>query len=247
MSHVTSVRETMYLIQSDSLKYIKIIIDVSHQKLKHQRRGVTVLMDIQWPLVPFKNQGWDQAPVRIKCLLLGQQHPPRMPICFSYRVINVITLSYYVKIFGSIPNSRQSPPLLLEIIIWNCVSSRTARLYTVITHNVPGKAICVPILCFDSLYLNNLHLSKYACKVVLYLFCIFPENTHEQQLIPAKILYQCPSQNILDLLMMGSVFNGGHFSTCKTRKKWTPVTFFLHIRHVFLRPGGRFSMTKHDP
>ena len=34
-----------------------------------------------------------------------------------------------------------------------------------------------------------------------------------------------------------SFFNGGHFSTCQTRKKSTPVTFFLHMRHVFLRPG----------
>ena len=84
---------------------------------------------------------------------------------FSYRVTYVITLSYYVKIFESIPNSRQFSPWLLEKIIWNCVLSRTARLYTVITHNVPGKAICVPILWFDSLYLNNLHLSKHACKV----------------------------------------------------------------------------------
>ena len=34
-----------------------------------------------------------------------------------------------------------------------------------------------------------------------------------------------------------SFFNGGHFSTCQTRKKSTPVTFFLHTRHVFRRPG----------
>ena len=34
-----------------------------------------------------------------------------------------------------------------------------------------------------------------------------------------------------------SFFNGGHFSTCQTRKKSTPVTFFLHMRHVFLWPG----------
>ena len=34
-----------------------------------------------------------------------------------------------------------------------------------------------------------------------------------------------------------SFFNGGHFSTCQTRKKSTPVPFFLHMRHVFLRPG----------
>ena len=38
-------------------------------------------------------------------------------------------------------------------------------------------------------------------------------------------------------LWWGSFFNGGHFSTCQTRKKSTPVTFFLHMRHVFLRPG----------
>ena len=101
-------------------------------------------MDFQGPLVPFKNQGWDQEPGRSQCLLLGLPHPPRRPIyIFSYRVIYVITLSYYVKIFGSIPNSRQSPPWLLEKIIWNCVLSRIARLYTVITQNVPGKAICV--------------------------------------------------------------------------------------------------------
>ena len=37
--------------------------------------------------------------------------------------------------------------------------------------------------------------------------------------------------------MVGVFFNGGHFSTCQTRKKSTPVTFFLHMRHVFLRPG----------
>ena len=34
-----------------------------------------------------------------------------------------------------------------------------------------------------------------------------------------------------------SFFNGGHFCTCPTRKKSTPVTFFLQLRHVFLRPG----------
>ena len=46
----------------------------------------------------------------------------------------------------------------------------------------------------------------------------------------------------------GSQFSTGIiFSTCRTRKKWTPVTFFLHIRHIFLRPGGHFSKTKNDP
>ena len=42
-----------------------------------------------------------------------------------------------------------------------------------------------------------------------------------------------------------SFFNGGHFSTCQTRKKSTPVTFFLHMRHVFLRPGAmRISLRR---
>ena len=34
-----------------------------------------------------------------------------------------------------------------------------------------------------------------------------------------------------------SFFNGGHFSSCQTRKKSTPVTFFQHMRHIFLRSG----------
>ena len=37
--------------------------------------------------------------------------------------------------------------------------------------------------------------------------------------------------------MVGVIFQRGHFSTCQTCKKSTPVTFFLHMRHVFLRPG----------
>ena len=83
-----------------------------------------------------------------------------------------------------------------------------------------------------------LNLNTHFYSVVFDLFCIFRENTHEQQLIQAKILYQCPSRNILDFcLWWESFFNGGHFSTCQTRKKSTPVTFFLHMRHVFLRPG----------
>ena len=98
-------------------------------------------------------------------------------------------------------------------------------------------------------YLNIDHIlpecaiKLYYCLVNFYsvvfdLFCIFRENTHEQQLIQAKILYQCPSQNILDF-----VYGGSHFSTGviflrgRHVKKKTPVTFFLHMRHVFLRPG----------
>ena len=105
--------------------------------------------------------------------------------------------------------------------------SRTARLYTGITHNVSGKAFCVTILWFDSLYLNNIHLSKHVYNVVLDLFCIFPENTHEQQLIPAKILYLCPSRHILDYLYAGSQFSTG--------------VVFPRVRHVKNEPCDIFS------
>ena len=106
-------------------------------------------------------------------------------------------------------------------LVWNSL------LYTVLTHNVPGKAICLPILWFDILYLNNLHLSKHACKVVLDLFCIFPENTHEQQLNPAKILYQWPSRNNLDFVYGGSQFSTG--------------VIILRVRHVKNDPCDIFS------
>ena len=58
--------------------------------------------------------------------------------------------------------------------------------------------------------------------------------------IPATILYQCPSRNILDFVYIvwwESVFKGGHFSTCKTRKKWTPVTFFYTWNTFFYGQG----------
>ena len=94
------------------------------------------------------------------------------------------------------------------------------------------------ICCDFSVQMVFLNLNTNFYSVVFDLFCIFRENTHEQQLIQAKILYQCPSRNILDFVYGGSHFSTGvHFSTCQTRKKSTPVTFFLHVRHVFLRPG----------
>ena len=63
------------------------------------------------------------------------------------------------------------------------------------------------------------------------LFCIFRENTHEQafKLIQAKILYQCPSRNILDF-----VYGGSHFST---------GVIFLRVRHVKNRPLWHFFYT----
>ena len=92
-----------------------------------------------------------------------------------------------------------------------------------------------------------LNLNTHFYSDVFDLFCIFRENTHEQQLIQAKILYQCPSRNILDF-----VYGGSHFST---------GVIFLRVRHVKIDPcdifsthetrfstaRGHFSTTKNDP
>ena len=74
-----------------------------------------------------------------------------------------------------------------------------------------------------------LNLNTYFYNVVFDLFCIFRENTHEQQLIQAKILYQCPSRNILDF-----VYGGSHSST---------GVIFLRVRHVKNRPLWHFFYT----
>ena len=74
-----------------------------------------------------------------------------------------------------------------------------------------------------------LNLNTHFYSVVFDLCCIFRENTHEQQLIQAKILYQCPSRNILDF-----VYGGSHFST---------GVIFLRVRHVKNRPLWHFFYT----
>ena len=74
-----------------------------------------------------------------------------------------------------------------------------------------------------------LNLNTHFYSVVFDLFCIFRENTHEQQLIQAKILYQYPSRNILDF-----VYGGSHFST---------GVIFLRVRHVKNRPLWHFFYT----
>ena len=73
------------------------------------------------------------------------------------------------------------------------------------------------------------NLNTHFYSVVFDLFCIFRENAHEQQLIQAKILYQCPSRNILDF-----VYDGSHFST---------GVIFLRVRHVKNRPLWHFFYT----
>ena len=49
-------------------------------------------------------------------------------------------------------------------------------------------------------------------------FVFFPENTHEQKLIPAKMLYQYPPRNILDF-----VYGVSQISA---------EVIFLRVRHV---------------
>ena len=74
-----------------------------------------------------------------------------------------------------------------------------------------------------------LNLNTHFYTVVFDLFCIFRENTHERQLVQAKILYQCPFRNILDF-----VYGGSHFST---------GVIILHVRHVKNRPLWHFFYT----
>ena len=86
------------------------------------------------------------------------------------------------------------------------------------TEHVQGVQYLLRFWRSDGVLNPNTHFYS----VVFDLFCIFRENTHEQQLIQAKILYQCPSRHILDF-----VYGGSHFST---------GVFFLRVRHVKNRP-----------
>ena len=91
-------------------------------------------------------------------------------------------------------------------------------LWCYITEHVQGVQYLLRFWRSDGV----LNLNTHFYSVVFDLFCIFRENTHEQQLIQAKILYQCPSRNILDF-----VYGGSHFST---------GVIFLRVRHVKIRP-----------
>ena len=95
-----------------------------------------------------------------------------------------------------------------------------------ITEHVQGVQYLLQFWRSDGVL--NLYTHFYS--VVFDLFCIFRENTHEQQLSRAKILYQCPSRNILDF-----VYDGSHFST---------GVIFLRVRHVKNRPLWHFFYTR---
>ena len=94
-----------------------------------------------------------------------------------------------------------------------------------ITEHVQGVQYLLRFWRSDGVLNLNMHFYS----VVFDLFCIFRENTHEQQLIQTKILYQCPSRNILDF-----VYGGSHFST---------GVIFLRVRHVKNRPLWHFFYT----
>ena len=94
-----------------------------------------------------------------------------------------------------------------------------------ITEHVQGVQYLLRFWRLDGVLNLNTHFFSF----VFDLFCIFRENTHEQQLIQAKILYQCPSRNILDF-----VYGGSHFST---------GVIFLRVRHVKNRPLWHFFYT----
>ena len=94
-----------------------------------------------------------------------------------------------------------------------------------ITEHVQGVQYLLRFWRSDGVLNLNTHFYSF----VFDLLCIFRENTHEQQLIQAKILYQCPSRNILDF-----VYGGSHFST---------GVIFLRVRHVKNRPLWHFFYT----
>ena len=76
-----------------------------------------------------------------------------------------------------------------------------------ITEHVQGVQYLLRFWRSDGVLNLNTHFDS----VVFDLFCIFRENTYEQQLIQAKILYQCPSRNILDFVLVGVIFQRGSF------------------------------------
>ena len=160
---------------SDSLKYMKKIMDVSHKKKTKAWTPWRNSSELWWT---FKDP-WFRSRTRGEPGAREKSASPAWPATSAknshiyiifflpcYICHYIVILCKNIRIDSKF-KTIAPPPWLLEKIIWNCVLSRTARLYTVITHNVPGNAICVPIVWCDSLYLNNLHLNKHACKVVL--------------------------------------------------------------------------------
>ena len=110
-------------------------------------------------------------------------------------------------------NATQSHPNILQILLLIIIQRHFNT-----AHHVQGVQYMLRLWRSDGV----LNLNTHFYSVVFDLFCIFRENTHEQQLIQANILYQCPSRNILDF-----VYGGSHFST---------GVIFLRVRHIKNRP-----------
>ena len=77
-----------------------------------------------------------------------------------------------------------------------------------------------------------------------YLLHFFPENTHEQQLISAKILYQCPSRNILDFIYGGSQFSTGVIFLCVRHVINGPLWHFFYTWDIFFYGQGVISLRR---
>ena len=127
----------------------------------------------------------------------------------------------------SVPSDQLVFFLVKPFSTWcsNSVLSPLTLCCSIITEHVQGVQYLLRFWRSDGV----LNLNTHFYSDVFDLFCIFRENTHEQQLIQAKILFQCPSRNILDF-----VYGGSHFST---------GVIFLLVRHVKNRPLWHFFYT----
>ena len=135
----------------------------------------------------------------------------------------------------SVPSDQLVFFLLKPFSTWcsNSVISPLTLWCSILQNTLKVFNICCDFWRSDGV----LNLNTHFYSVVFDLFCIFRENTHEQQLIQAKILYQCPSRNILDFVYGGSHFSTGVIFLRVRHVKIDPCDIFLHMRHVFLRSG----------
>ena len=96
-----------------------------------------------------------------------------------------------------------------------------------------------------------LNLNTHFYSVVFDLFCIFGKIPMNNSSFKLKFLPMPLLKHFRFCLWWESFFNGGHFSTCQTRKKSTSVTFFYTWDTFFYGQGsflydekwplGRFS------
>ena len=124
----------------------------------------------------------------------------------------------HIQTFSTLWSISVLPGETVQYLVFKQCSFPLNTMVFNITEHVQGAQYLLRFWRSDGV----LNLNTHFYSVVFDLFCIFRENTHEQQLIQAKILYQCPSRNILDF-----VYGGSHFST---------GVIFLRVRHVKIDP-----------